>query len=61
MISLLDRYNLKQKFGQVLGLMAPMEVDESAPALFAQCRFALVCGEGFSAAAAQKVRRHLSG
>jgi len=58
MIGFFDSYNLKQKFGQVLGLMSPMEVDEAAPALFAQCRFALVCGEGFSAAAAQKVRSH---
>jgi hypothetical protein len=58
MIGFLNSYNLKQKFGQALGLMAPMEVDEAAPALFAQCRFALVCGEGFSTTAAQKVRCH---
>jgi hypothetical protein len=56
MIGLFDSYNVKQKFSQVLGLMAPMEIDEAALALFAQCRFALVCGEGFSADAAQKVR-----
>lgn len=35
--------------------MAPMEVDEAAPALFAQCRFALVCGDGLAADAAKKV------
>ena len=45
----------KYTFGQVLGLMAPKEVDEAAPALFAQCRFALVCGDGLNADAAKKV------
>lgn len=46
----------KHTLGQVLGLMAPMEVDEAAPALFAQCRFALVCGDSLDADAAKKVR-----
>jgi hypothetical protein len=47
--------NFKQTFGQIRRRMAPVEVDEAAPALFAQCRFALVCGEDLSTAAAQKV------
>lgn len=50
----------KQTIGQVFSLMDPMEVDpmevdEAAPALFAQCRFALVCGNDFSEDAAHKV------
>lgn len=47
--------NFKQSFGQIRRRMAPVEVDEAVPALFAQCRFALVCGEDLSTAVARKV------
>lgn len=46
----------KQTFGQFLGIMDPNEVDEAGPPLFAQCRFAVVCGNNFSIDAARKVR-----
>jgi hypothetical protein len=53
MIDLID--TCKQTFAQIVGVMAPMDVDEAAPALFAQCSFALVCSDNFPADAAQKV------
>ena len=53
MISILDPFT--QTFGQILRIIAPMETDEAAPALFAQCRFALVPGGSFSVEAAEKV------
>ena len=53
MINLLG--TCKQTFGESLGIMDPTEAEEAAPALFAQCRFALVCGDNFSIDAVHKV------
>ncbi len=45
----------KQTLGPFVSNMAPTEGDGAAPALFAQCRFAMVSGDRFSADDAQKV------
>lgn len=46
----------KQNVGRIIGAMGSIKVEEPAPALFAQSRFALVCSPNFPIDQAEKVR-----